>query len=93
MKDGGNLDVYISQDLLGKLKENQVDDYTFWNLSEGEFKDIVDIKSFGKRKRLMKRIEDIKEEHEKTMEEKHKESKKVNKEDLQKLINVNANAN
>jgi hypothetical protein len=45
-------------------------------------KDVVGISSFGKRKRLMKRIEDIKEEHEKKMEEIHKLSKSVNKEDV-----------
>lgn len=58
-----------------KLKENQIDDYTFWQLSEDDFKDVVEIKSYGKRKRLMKRIGEIKEEHEKSMEERFKESK------------------
>lgn len=72
-KDAGNIDLYINQNLVANLKENQIDDYTFWHLNEGEFENIVGIKSFGKRKRLLRRIEDIKEEHEKAMEEKHKE--------------------
>ena len=70
------------QEQIAKLKENQIDEYTFWNLSEDELKDVVEVKSYGKRKRLMKRIEEIKEEHEKKVEEEHKESKSVNKEDI-----------
>ena len=77
------------QEQIAKLKENQIDEYTFWSLSEDDFKDVVEVKSYGKRKRLMKRMEEIKEEHEKKMEEEHKESKSVNKEDVKNLLKVN----
>jgi len=70
------------QDQIAKLKENQIDEYTFWNLLEDDFKDVIEVKSYGKRKKLMKRIGEIKEEHEKKMEEEHKESKSINKEDI-----------
>jgi len=73
------------QEQFPKLKENQIDDVTFWSLSEDDLKEVVEVKSYGKRKRLLKRIEEIKEEHEKTMEEDHQKSKSV-KEDVMNLI-------
>lgn len=60
------------EEQIEKLKENQIDDFTFWTLEENDFKEIIEIKSFGKRKTLMKRIGEIKKAHEKEMEEKHK---------------------
>merc|ERR1712100_978473 len=63
------VDLYIEQNLFAKLAENHIDANTFWTLSENEFKDIIGIQSFGKRKRLMSRIDDIKEEHEKKKQE------------------------
>lgn len=74
------------EELLEKLKENQIDPETFWTLEDGDFKEMLEVKSWGKRKRLLQRIEEIKKEHEKIMEEKHKESKKVNKKDVQDLL-------
>jgi len=85
----GGVDLYIDQNLYGKLAENHIDEQTFWQLSENEFKDIVGIQSFGKRKRFMNRIEEIKEEHEKKMEEEYQKSKGVNKEEVEKLLNIN----
>jgi len=84
----GDVELYIDQNLHAKLAENHIDANTFWKLSESEFKDIVGIQSFGKRKRLMSRIEEIKEEHEKKMEEEYQKSKGVNREDVEKLLNI-----
>jgi hypothetical protein len=77
--------------LYTKLAENHIDTNTFWKLSESEFKDIVGIESFGKRKRFMNRIEEIKEEHEKKMEEEYQKAKGVNREEVEKLLNINKN--
>lgn len=87
----GGIDLYIDQDLYAKLAENHIDANTFWQLSENEFKDIVGIQSFGKRKRFMNRIEEIKEEHEKKMEEEYQKAKGVNREEVEKLLNINKN--
>lgn len=84
----GNVDLYIDENLYAKLAENHIDANTFWQLSENEFKDIIGIQSFGKRKRLMARIDDIKEEHTKQKEEEYKLSKGVNKEEVEKLLNI-----
>ena len=48
--------------------QNQIDPETFWTLEDGDFKEMLEVKSWGKRKRLLQRIEEIKKEHEKIME-------------------------
>jgi hypothetical protein len=40
-------------------------------------KDMLEVKTFGTRKKLMKKMKDLKEEHEELMEELHKELKKI----------------
>ena len=60
------------EEQIPKLEENRIDQGVFWSLEDGDFKDVVEVKSFGKRKTLMNRIKEIKAEHEKEMEEKHK---------------------
>ena len=79
--------------MFAKLAENHIDAQTFWELTDGEFKDkeVIGIESFGKRKRLMNRIEEIKEEHTKKMEEEYERSKGVNREEVEKLLNINNN--
>lgn len=74
------------EEQIPKLEENQIDAETFWELTEGEFESLIEIKSYGKRKNLMKRIGEIKKEHEKRMEELHKQAKRVSKEDVQALM-------
>jgi hypothetical protein len=61
----GGVELHIEENLHSKLADNHIDTNTFWSLSEGEFKDIVGISSFGKRKRFVSRIEELKEEHNK----------------------------
>jgi hypothetical protein len=47
---------------------------------------MIDVKVHGQRKRLLKRIEEIKKEHEEAMEKKHKEAKKPNIEGLHFML-------
>ena len=46
----------------------------------------MEIKSFGKRKTLMKRIKEIKVKHEKEVEEKRKVEKGVNRDHVRALL-------
>ena len=46
-----------------KLKEHKIKDYQFWELTEDELKDLLDVTIFGTRKKLLKKIETIKKEH------------------------------
>jgi len=66
------------QDKIEKLKENEIDAELFWELTDEALKDTLEVKIHGQRKRLLKRIEDIKKEHEKAMETKHEEAKRLN---------------
>ena len=53
LSEKGPANLYIFQNLYAKLAENHIDANTFWSLSEGDFKDVIGIESFGKKKRLM----------------------------------------
>jgi len=44
----------------------------FWELAEGDFEGKLEVSLYGQRKQLMAKIEEIKEEHKKAMEEKDK---------------------
>ena len=61
-----------------KLKEHMIKDEQFWELTEDELKELLDIQTFGTRKKLFKKIEAIKKEHAENMEILHKEGKKLN---------------
>lgn len=39
-------------DAVEKMKENDMDDEQFWDLEEGDFEKILEIKIFGRRKKL-----------------------------------------
>jgi hypothetical protein len=49
-------------------------------------KDMLEVKTFGTRKKLIKKMKDIKEEHEELMEELHKELKKIKTDGIQLLL-------
>jgi len=70
------------EDAIGKIKENDIDDEQFWDLEEGDFESILDIKIFGRRKKLYKKIQEIKKTHEKDMEELKKLEEEVDKSGL-----------
>ena len=74
------------EEQIPKLEEYRIDQEVFWGLEDNDFKTIVDIQSFGNRKTLMRRIKEIKDEHEKEMEEKHKQEKSVNKNEVKTLL-------
>lgn len=80
------------EEQIPKLEENQIDAATFWGLEDGDLKDVIEIKSYGKRKSLLKRMNKIKAEHEKEMEEKHKKEKSVNKDDVKTLLQQSGDA-
>ena len=61
-----------------KLKEHKIRDEQFWELTDDELKDLLDVTVFGTRKKLLKKIETVKKEHAEQMEILHKESKKLN---------------
>lgn len=51
-----------------KLKKHEVTKELFWELNEGELGTCFDIEKFGTKRRLIGRINDLKEEHRKKME-------------------------
>lgn len=66
---------------LAKMKELNIDNDMFWGLDEAMFKDSLEIKDFGPRKKLLKRIGEIKEEHEEEIEQKEIDSKRLSADD------------
>jgi hypothetical protein len=79
------LEEFECKDSIPKLEEHKIDDALFWQLEEGEVGDKLEVKVFGTLKMLMKRIAEIKEEHEKTMAQRDKDKKKLSQEDKAKL--------
>lgn len=65
-----------------KIEENEIDSELFWELGDGDLKEMLEVKIHGQRKRLLKRMEEIKKEHEGNMELKHKKEKKLNTEGI-----------
>lgn len=74
------------QDKIEKLKECEIDAELFWELTDEALKDTLEVKIHGQRKKLLKRIEDIKKEHEKVMETKHEEAKRLNTDGIQFML-------
>lgn len=57
----------------------------FWELAEGDFEAKLEVSLYGQRKQLMAKIEEIKEEHKKAMEEKDKLKDKLSDEDKKNI--------
>lgn len=76
-----------------KLKEHKIKNEQFWDLTEDELKDLLDISVFGTRKKLMKKIETIKKEHTENMETLHKEGKKLNTDGIKLLLQKQKSTN
>jgi len=70
---------------IAKLSELKIDDESFWQLSEDEFKDKLEITVFGALRLLTLRIAEIKEDHKKTMEKRDKDKKKLSELDKQNV--------
>jgi hypothetical protein len=69
-----------------KLKEHMIKDEQFWELTEDEFKDMLEVTVFGTRKKLMKKIEILKKEHAEQMDILYKEGKKLNTDGIKLLL-------
>jgi len=61
------------EESIAKIKEHMITDYQFWQLTEDEIKDMLEVKTFGTRKKLIKKMNQIKKDHEEYMEMLHKE--------------------
>lgn len=77
---------YECQEAIAKLKEHQISAEQFWQLTEDEVKDLLEVKTFGSRKKLLKKMKDITTEHEETMEELHKDLKMIKTDGIQLLL-------
>ena len=71
---------------IAKLKEHFITSEQFWQLTEDEMKDMLEIKTFGTRKKLMKKVNEIKKDHEDLMEMIHQEEKKINTDGIKLLL-------
>jgi len=77
---------------IAKLSELKIDDESFWQLSEDEFKDKLEITVFGTLRLLTLRIAEIKEDHKKTMEKRDKDKKKLSESDKKNVQALLSNA-
>jgi len=48
------------EESIAKIKEHMITDYQFWQLTEDEIKDMLEVKTFGTRKKLIKKMNQIK---------------------------------
>jgi hypothetical protein len=74
---------------LAKMEEHEINSELFWDLGDGDLSGMLDIKLIGQRKKLVKRMAEIKAAHEKAMELKHKESKKLDTTGIQDMLDLN----
>jgi len=77
---------------IAKLSELKIDDESFWQLSEEEFKDKLEITVFGALRLLTLRIAEIKEDHKKTMEKRDKDKNKLSELDKKNVQALLSNA-
>lgn len=78
---------------IAKLKEHFITSEQFWQLTEDEMKDMLEIKTFGTRKKLMKKVNEIKKDHEDLMEMIHQEEKKINTDGIKLLLKKSESIN
>lgn len=76
------------EESIPKLAEHDIDAEIFWGLGDGDFKDMLEVKVFGTRKKLMMRMDDIRSEHEEAANKKHEEEKKIDKAEVQRLLKM-----
>lgn len=51
------------EEQIPKIKEHAIDKKLFWELDEGQLESLLEIKVFGRRKKLFKKIEQLKMDH------------------------------
>ena len=66
---------FNSEEAIKKMKENDIDDRQFWDLTQDDIKDLLDIQIYGRLQKLMKKVNNIKKQHQKNMEKQHPELK------------------
>lgn len=74
------------EDNIPNLKEHDIDDEQFWGLEDGDMSGLLEISIYGRRKKLMKAMADIKKAHEKEAEKLFKLKKKINKDGISDLL-------
>jgi len=74
------------EDAIAKIKENDIDNEQFWDLAEGDFEKLLEIKVYGRRKKLFKKIQQLKKDHEKEMEELKKLEDELDKTGMVELL-------
>lgn len=69
-------EIEVYDEIKSKLEEHSVDDETFWGLNEEQYEKVLEIKGFGKRKRLFTRKQELEETHKKKFDEEEKKKQK-----------------
>ena len=77
-----------SEEAMAKMKEHDIDQEQFWELSKDDFKTLLGIKIYGRLEKLLKKFNKVKKEHEKKMEEKKDKGDTINKEGLSDLLKI-----
>lgn len=76
------------------MREQNITDKMFWDLEEGDFENMLEVKEFGTRKKLMKRIKEIKAEFTLVKEKEDRHAKRLStleKEGIETLTKYIAN--
>lgn len=73
-------------DAILKIKEHDIDKEQFWELEEEDFEKLLEIKIFGRRKKLVEKLKQLKEDHHKEMEELKKLEDEVDKSGVVDLL-------
>jgi len=64
-----------AKEAIEKIKEHNISSEEFWNLTDENLKELLDLKAFGVRKNLLKVIAEIKKSHEEEIDKKEKDEK------------------
>jgi len=70
------------------LKEKDIDDNLFWTVSSGEVVGQLEIGDFMVAKRMVRRLDRIKKDHEKAMEKIDAEKKKLSTEEKENIRKI-----
>jgi len=63
------------------MKEQNITDKMFWDLEEGDFENMLEVKEFGTRKKLMKKIKQIKADFSLAKEKEDRHAKRLSEEE------------
>ena len=69
-----------------KLAEHKISPETFWTLGDGDLKDVLEVKLWGKRKKLLLKMQDVVKEHEKEMDKRYEAEQKIDKNAVRLLL-------